>query len=368
MEEIVFEYEGKGYTLDQLHYQGTKEFKLGGERINTYICDGQRGRGKTTVHLSESVDWAISHMIYNDDDTHKFHFLRRTDEQMKQVLSKGLFTACLSVPKYRERFHGFEVEKIKEGSIYLMNPKTDETLHVGYLETLNNVKGKAVEDSDNLIFDEFVEPERRLYKGGDGGLHEPELLGRLDDTLFRKRKRWLCLLANEDSPTNPYTEYFKIPFGLKDYHDKQRKLYYHFDFAPEYKAYKETTSVGELWKGTTYGEYSVGDRALGEINNALIGNKPPHATLDTNINVAGVNLTLWFDHNGGLYYCHDNYKFDGSKPVYTVFSKDMTVNSLFVSYQSTFLMRWKWLYACSLIRFNSQRSANMFGLVLSLTK
>lgn len=366
--EIVFEYNGKGYTLDELHYQGTRDFKLGDDRINTYICKGQRGRGKTTLHLSNSVEWCLTHILENDDDTHKFHFLRRTDEQMKEVLSKGLFSACLSVPKYAEKFHGYVVEKIDRKDIYLQNPKTDKTLHVGYLETLNNVKGKAVEDSDNLIFDEFVEPERRLYKGGDGGINEPELLGRLDDTLFRKRKRWLCLLANEDSPTDPYTEYFNIPFGIKDFHDRERKLYYHFDYCEAYQKYKEGTAVGQLWKGTSYGEYSVGQKALGEINTDMIVNKPAHAILDSNINVAGTELTLWYDQKNGLYYCQDNCKFDKTKPIYTVFSRDMTVNSLFVSYQTNFLMRWKWIYACGLVRFNSQKSANMFGLVLSLTK
>lgn len=368
MEDYIFEYQGKKYTLDELHYQGTNEFKLGSDKVHTFMCNGQRGRGKNTVHLANSVDWFLINYLDYDDDKHKFHFLRRSEEQLNLVISKGIFTPSLAVDKYRKKFRGYEIEKVYDGKIYLTNPNEDKTIHVGYVNTLNNVKGVGVEDSDNLIFDEYVEPERRLYKGGSGGLREPDLFGRLDDTIFRGRKRWLCILGNEDSPTNPYNEYFSIPYKIKDYHDKQRKLYYHFDFSEAYKAYKETTSVGELWKGTTYGEYSTGEKALGELNNAIIAVKPPHATHDCNIDVGGTHLTVWYDIVTGCYYVHDNYKFDLSKPIYTVFSKDMTVNSLFVSYQSLFLMRMKRLFSLSLMRFNTQKSASLFSLVISLSK
>lgn len=363
-----FEYNGKLYTIDELHYQGTNEFQLGNDKVETYVCCGQRGRGKNTNHISLSVDWCLTNYFEFEEYNHKFHFLRRTDEQLDLVLSKGIFTPCLAVEKYRRLFRGYTIEKVHEGSIYLTNPQKDDTIHVGYVNTLNNVKGVSVEDSDNLIFDEYVEPERRLYKGGNGGIREPELLGRLDDTIFRGRKRWLCVLGNEDSPTNPYNEYFNIPYKIKDYHDRQRKLYYHFDYSEAFKAWKETTSVGKLWKGTSYGEYSTGEKALGELNNAIIMNKPPHSTHYYNIDVGGVSLTVWFDNVTGCYFVTDNCKFDLTKPVYTVFSKDMTVNSLFISYQSRFLMQMKNLFSLSLLRFNSQKTASLFSLVISLSK
>lgn len=350
------------------YYKGNKEFKVGKSFYQTYICCGQRGRGKTTVHLTDSVDWYMFNYFTKHEPLHRFHLLRRTDEQLKQIISKGIFNACLSVPEYREKFNGYICEEIRNGEILLINPETQDKLPVGYLESLNNVKGKAVEDSDNLIFDEYVEPDRSLYKGGDGGLHEPELLGRLDDTLFRGRERWICILGNEDAPTNPYNEYFKIPYGIENYHDKPRKLLYHFDYSEEYEKYKETTAVGTLWKGTTYGDYSIGKKALGEVNNAIIKDKPAHATHVYNIDCGGTKLTLWHDKQNDLYYLHDNCKFDETKPVYTVFSTDMTVNSLFVSYQTNFLLRMKLLYSCAMIRFNSQKSANMFALVVSLTR
>ena len=204
MEEIVFTYKGRGYTLDELHYQGTNEFKLGNDKVESYMCNGQRGRGKNTVHLANSVDWYLTNLLEREEDNHKFHFLRRSTEQLELVLSKGIFTPSLAVEKYRKLFRGYEIEKVYDGNIYLTNPKLDDTVHVGYVNTLNNVKGVGVEDSDNLIFDEYVEPERRLYKGGSGGLREPDLIGRLDYTIFRGRTRWLCILGNEDSPTNPY--------------------------------------------------------------------------------------------------------------------------------------------------------------------
>lgn len=368
MSEIKFEYNGKIYNENDIYYQGTPKFYLGGEKIKILMCTGQRGRGKNTVHLAESVDWFFKNLEKNDDK-HKFHYLRRSEKQIETVLAKdGIFAPCLGVKKYRDKFRGFTEEIIQDKLILLKKPNTDEIVHVGYIETLNNVKGIAVDDSDNLIFDEFIEPERRLYKGGMGGINEPTLFGRLDETLFRSRKRWIVMLANEDSPTNPYSECFGIPYGAKKYYIPEKDLLYIFDYSEIFAAYKRTTSVGKLWANTEYGKYSEGENALGELSTELIAEKPPHAEHYCNINICGTHITAWIDKKTLIMYLSDKYSFNPNKIIYTVMSKDMKVNSLFISYQAEFLSVWKRRYGLGMVRFNSQKTANLFAIMIGLTK
>lgn len=346
----------------------TQQFYIGHPTIENFFCQGMRGRGKTTVFLKQAVDRAVKDVMSSTgNQTHKFHFMRRTDTQMEEVLAKGLFNGVLKVPEYKEVFQGFTESKIFNKEIILKKPETNEQISIGYVDTLNNTKGKAVEDSDCVIFDEYVEPQRGLYKGGQNGVFEPELFGRFDDTVFRKRKRYVVLLGNFDSPTNPYNEYFQIPYGCQKFTDKSRKLYYYVDTEPAAIEERNNTSVGTLWKNTRYGNYANGLNALGEVNTNLICNKVSEAQHVYNINVSNVKLTIWESSNG-VWYVHDNYKFDITQPIFTVFSKDMAVNSFFINYNSTFLQLCKLKFGTGKVRFNNQKTATLFNLVISLTQ
>lgn len=353
--------------MNNLYFtDNTQQFYIGHPTIENFFCQGMRGRGKTTVFLKQAVDRAVKEvMLPTGQQTHKFHFMRRTDKQLEEVIAKGLFNGVLKVPEYAEVFRGFTDSKVFNKEIIIKKPNTNEQIAVGYVDSLNNTKGKAVEDSDCLIFDEYVEPQRGLYKGGENGIFEPELFGRFDDTVFRKRKRYIVLLGNFDSPTNPYNEYFEIPYGCQKYTDKARALFYYVDTEPAAVEERNNTSVGRLWKGTRYGNYANGLNALGEVNNELIAEKPSHAKHAYNINVANTKLTIWENENN-VWFVHDNYKFDTTQPIFTVFSKDMAVDSFFINYNSPFLQLCKLKFGTGRIRFNSQKTATLFNLVLSL--
>lgn len=358
-----------------LHYKGSNKFYIGHPSINTYECIGQRGRGKTTYWLYKAVERSVNNILFhNSERPDKFYFLRRSEKDLDEVKKKGLFKSLLTVPEYKPCLHGYEHEKLWKGHILLGKKKDNEEdsdtdwIDVGYYGDLNNVKGVSLEDANVLIFDEIVEKLRSKYKGGDGGIHEPELLASLDETLFRNKDNWFILLGNNDSPTNPYNEYFGIPYGLDKWSDRDIGFLYETDYSKDTEDFKLQHSTGRRWSKSLYSQYSNGHVALGSIDDGLICEKPNYAEHLMNFIISGTNVTVWYDDKYGIYYFHDNYKVDKTKPIYAVTSADMKVNTLFMGYNTDILMRFRCIYAQGRVRFNSQKTAALFSLMISLTQ
>lgn len=352
--------------MTDLFYKGTS-FTLGNSVYCTYMCQGQRGRGKTTYWLATAASYPIAQHINGEEENRKFIFIRRSEEQLKLVCKQGLFNGVLSVEKYRAMLQGYTVPKLYKDCIYLYHEENDqEFVHVGYYYDLNNTKGISIEDTWVTIFDEYVEPDRSKYKGGASGEDEPELLARLDETLNRNRTNYMVLLGNFDAPTNPYNEYFKVPFGAQKYTNKENGLFYEVDYSEAMKEFKENTSTGKRWRGTRYSEYSNGNVSLGKVDDMLICEKPPHAKHLYNCIICGTHVTIWVDESTNVCYVHDDYKFDKQKPILSVMTSDMQVNSYFVSYCSDFLTLFKGRYAYGKVRFNNQKSAYLFQLMIKL--
>lgn len=113
--------------MNDLFYHGTS-FQLGNPVYVTYMCQGQRGRGKTTYWLAEAAQYPIKDWIENHETNRKFIFIRRSEEQLKLVMKQGLFKGVLSVPKYRENSTGIQfLLSQKIVFIYSMK-KTKKTL------------------------------------------------------------------------------------------------------------------------------------------------------------------------------------------------------------------------------------------------
>ena len=348
--------------MDNIYYRGTS-FTIGNKEYSTYMCAGQRGRGKTTWWLETITDRARKDIFLNGDNKskRKFFFVRREEKQLDLVFAKGLYNGVRN--KTPDFMQGYE-EECKGGDIYFKNK--NKRLHFGYYCDLNTVKGISVEDADVLLFDEYIEPTRGKYKGGEGGIHEPEIFARLDETLFRNRENWIIMLGNNDSPTNPYNEYFGIPYGVKSWRDKKRGIFYEFDSSEAMTEYKENTSTGRRWKGTYYGDYSNGKRSLGEVNNDLICDRPAQTKLLYNVRINGTMLTIWQDEETLINYVTDDCKVDKSRPVYSVTTDDMSVNTYFVSFNADFIRINRMKYGRGLMRFNSQKTAALFMIMLSL--
>ena len=285
-----------------------------------------------------------------------------TNKEYIPVIDKIISREDFAIPTMK---HINKKNSTKKRTVFLFNDKEN---YIGYATDLNKVKGLSVEDADVLLFDEFVELKRSDYKGGSGGINEPNILARLDETLFRNRENWHIYLGNEDQPTDPYTENFRIPYKAMKYKNKERGLFYEFDISKATIDFKKTTSTGQRWKGTEYEQYSNGEKALNTIDEDFICDKPKHAKLFYNIKVAGQRLTLWRDENTGINYIHDDCNFNANLPIMSVMDTDMCINSEFISYNSQFLQWVKFMFSHGFIRYNNQKSYSLFSIVIGLTK
>lgn len=343
--------------VDSLYYTGSK-FDIGNDNYFLYMCEGQRGRGKTTFWLQRFVNRYF-------ETGSRFIYLRRSEVEMELALEKGLFNCCKGVPEYREFWYKYPKTETRNGNIYLIDTNNDKHL-VGYYITLNNVKGISIEDADTLLFDEYVAISRSKYKGGDSGLHEPELFLRLADTLFRYRKFWCVLLGNRDTPSNPYNECWKVPFNINLYKNKARGVWYEYDFSEATAERKAKTVLGIISSGTSYSDYSMGLKSLDEVDESLIDIKPTHATQVYNVKIFGKLMTMWSDKLNGVLYATTDCKYNASCGTICVSNSDMTINTDFIKYDGVFVEVMKNFYGQGKMRFNNQETASLFLTMLSL--
>ena len=340
-----------------IYYQEPK-FNIDNDKYFMYMCEGIRGRGKTTRWLSKLSKRAI-------ETGKKFVYLRRSDKEMELALMAGLFNGCFNIPEYKEFWEQYPSSETKDGKIYLID-KDKKRHHIAYYFTLNNVKGVSLEDCDVLLFDEYVAQKRSQYKGGEQGLNEPSLFLRLLETLFRLRKFWVVLLGNKDTPSNPYNECWKIPFGCPLLKDKSRGLWYEFDYSQEAVDYKSKTTLGLLSTGTSYANYSMGDKSLDEVDDSLIEEKPSHAVQCYNVKMFGKLITIWRDSKNAVLYLTSSCKYNGSVATICVTNNDMTVNTDFIKYNGVFIDVMKSYYGGGKMRFNNQETASLFATMLNL--
>lgn len=343
--------------MNGLFYEKPK-FKIGNPNYFLYMCEGQRGRGKSTW-------WLQQPLLHFFETGNKFVYLRRKDTELQLAVEKGLFNCC-RVPKENHSFWAnYPSVEISGGNIYLVD-KEKKKIHVGYTLTLNNVKGISIEDADVLIFDEYVAAKRGEYKGGEHGVHEPELFLRLLETIFRRRKFWAILLGNRDTPSNPYNEYWHIPFGATLHKNKQYGIWYEYDYSEATAQSKEETTIGIISRGTTYSDYSMGVRALGELNDCLIADKPSHAIPRYNIRMFGKDISVWLDQTNAVLYLTDKVKYNPAMPTISVTNADMSINTDFIKYDIDFLNIMRMFYGRGQMRFSSQEIASLFSTMLSL--
>lgn len=343
--------------MNNLYYNEPK-FKIDNDKYFMYMCEGVRGRGKTTRWLSILSKRAI-------ETGKKYVYLRRSEKEMELALKTGLFNGCFNIQEYKDFWECYPKSECKNGVIYLINKKGIKTA-IGYYLTLNNVKGISIEDADCMLFDEYVAQKRSQYKGGEQGLNEPSLFLRLLETIFRLRKFWVVLLGNKDTPSNPYNECWKIPYGCTIYKDKTRGLWYEFDYSQEAVDNKMKTTLGIISGGTSYATYSMGDKSLSEVDESLIEEKPAHATQCYNIKIFGKLLTVWRDVKNAVLYLTSECKYNPSVATICVTNSDMSINTDFIKYNGVFIDIMKAYYGGGKMRFNNQEVASMFATMLNL--
>lgn len=356
--------------MNNLYY--TKpSFTVGNKEYHTYMCLGQRGRGKTTYWLATLIKRICKDLIdfqngKVDKITKKFIYVRRKDEDLKSALEKGIFNAVLSCGAYDD-----VVDMVNyriyygKGEFYFTDTEGNNH-YIGYYSDLNRIKGISVEDADTLLFDEIVEVKRSDYKGGNNGVNEPNMLARLDETLFRSRENWHIYLGNFDQPTNPYNENFKVPYNATRFTDKLRGFIYEVDISEATTENKHKSSTGQRWINTDYDKYSNGQISLQNISEEFICEKPKHSELIYNIRVAGTILTMWRDKNTGIVYIHDNCKMNRNFPIFSVLESDMSMNAQFVAFNYGFVNYCKQMFGMGYLRYNNQKAYSLFSIIVGL--
>lgn len=308
-----------------------------------------RGRsfGRTSYWLNKAIKRAIA------SDNHRFIYLRRKTSEIEQVISDGFAKNMLRTQYYGDyyRKRGLSVET--SASKAYVTGKGKERRLIGYLKDLNNIKGVDLDDVDLIIFDEFIATDRSDYKGG---LFEPIRFDRFIHTVFRRRRAcWVVLLGNPETPTNPYNDFYHIPYKAVKWRDAARGLIY--------RQGAGATDTGSFaanlssFDARTYATAVNGQTAT-QVPDYFIAKKTQAAQYLCAIQYQRTFVTLWIDPVTGLMYAHDNYKIDNTKPLYSAFLDDMSVNaSMMIVSQYPQLKGIKQKFYANMFRYNTQATA-----------
>lgn len=341
--------------MTNLYYTNQENYKIGDKEYPLHIVEGIRSRGKTTYWITEAYK-------HYRETGQKFIYLRRSTIELTLALNAGIFTPCRQA--YSDVFKGIGKEKCRNNSITLnINGVMEE---VGYYYDLNNIKGIAIEDSDLIIFDEYVASSRTKYKGGEYGANEAQIFAKLCETVFRSRNFTAILLGNNDTPTNPYNEFFHIPFGTKYYKNKNVGVFYYFDYSEETVKKKQDTSLIKIFGNTSYGDYTCNGKSLDEINEDFISEVPSKANRICTIKFLGSIISVLSLNN--IFYLTDKYKVDKNYPILSATTSDLSVDSNFIKTNMFLLIQLKIIFGEGRMRFNSQKTANTFMIIASFAK
>ena len=316
------------------------------------ISDAPRSCGRTSYWLNRLIKRAEKNPLK------RFIYLRRGDKELAEVVRVG-FAKNLKLNDYYGIYYRKKNYTIitDADKIYLQSDKGK--IHVGYLGSLNSIKGVDALDVDTVLFDEYIATLRRSYKGGNNGVFEPGMLNAYLNTIFRLRiNANTIFLGNQDttdSPTNPYTEYYKIPFGSEKYKRPDIGLYYRKE-----KGHGDTKSYMSIINKANEAIYNrdVKGEAVAVVDRLFITDKTANAEYIAAVKYQSQFITLWIDTKTGLLYCHDNYKVDKNKPFYTAFRDNMSIDAtLLIAAQYPQLKAIKQKYYTNQIRYNNKSTA-----------
>lgn len=327
------------------------------------ISDAPRSTGRTSYWLNRLIKRA------EKDENKRFIYLRRGDKELAEVVRKG-FAKNLKLNDYYGTYYrknGYSI--ITDGDkIYLQS--TVKKILVGYLASLVSIKGIDALDVDTILFDEYIASLRRSYKGGNNGIFEPSMLQSFMFTVFRVRANAnLILLGNQDtadSPTNPYTEFYKIPFNSDKYKRADIGLYYRRERGNgDNKSYMAVVAKAN---DVAYNRDVNGDLST-TVDKLFITDKTPYSEYIAAIKYQSAFITLWIDVRTGVLYCHDNYKVDKNKPFYTAFRDNMSVDAtLLIAAQYPQLKAIKQKYYTNQIRFNNISTASRVQNIIQVIR
>ena len=348
--------------MAETYYDGSF-FDLENPEHRILISDAARSFGRTSYWVNRCTKRAEKNPLK------RYIYLRRGDKELEAVIADG-FAKNLKLNNYYGTYYNRKKYSIITDAkkIYLENNQKNRIL-VGYMASFNQIKGIDLLDVDTIIFDEYIATLRRSYKGGNNGVFEPKMLDSFINTVFRRRiNANLIFLGNQDtadSPTNPYAEYWHIPFGVSKYKRSDIGLYYRKE-----KGQGDTGSFANVIARAntdTYARDVLND--VTTIDSLFIAKKPHNADYIAAIKFQSVYITLWIDTKTGILFCHDDYKVDKNKPFYTAFRDNMSIDAaLLIAAQYPQLKAIKQKYFTNQIRYNNAVTASRIATIIQVIR
>lgn len=152
--------------------------------------------------------------------------------------------------------------------------------HTMHLADTQAMKGISMENIDTIFFDEFL-PDNNVYLRKDNPLYEPEMLMNIYTSVargygraIRPEVKIICV-ANNVTLFNPYFSYFGVDLTDKDRY-KKNGVYAEKWFNEAIAKEIMETDFGQFIAGTRYGQHSLFNESLKDINSNI--RKPPAKT------------------------------------------------------------------------------------------
>ena len=197
----------------------------------------------------------------------------------------------------------FPEHKLKVIKSKLLTTFTCDGKICGYavpLSTSNILKSTAFPKVSLIVFDEF------LLDSGSGSYRylkgEFNMVMDIIETVGRLRDIQVIFLGNAISQVNPYFANLNLslPYNSEFKTFKDGLIVVNYIKNEEYRKAKKASKFGRLIDGTMYGKYAIDNEFLRD-NNEFICKKPSEAKFYCSLIINGLNIGVWYGHDGYLY-------------------------------------------------------------------
>lgn len=258
------------------------------------IVVGERGVGKTFGFIKRAIKRSIK---YGEE----FIYLRRYATEMMPAKANFFTEFSLHFPEHEFRVDGTKGEwrLIADGDKAPWNT----LCHFFTLASAIVVKSVNLYNVRQIIYDEFI-LEDGVYRYLP---NEPKAFFGFYKTVDRDRSRVrVYMLGNSVKSANPYFIEWNIrPSELGEYTTfGDNFLMVHIARSMGFRESVAKTPFAKFTAGTEFARYANDNEFLDE-HNALIGEKPPHATPQWNLETSYGTFSAWVDPANGKYYMQE---------------------------------------------------------------
>ena len=255
------------------------------DRVISYNCPvniliGERGVGKSYG----AKEYVINRWLKKKE---KFLYIRRYDNEIKAVFSKGFFLDI--APAFPELKLKSEKKKFYCGKDV-----------IGYAKRLTeaqDLKSASFDDVTTIIFDEYaIEKNKRYYLPNEG-----MIIAGLLDSIIRNRsnvKIFFIMNAVQDIEFCPLFSFFglTLPYNNDIKLFKNNLILVQYMKNEVFRAERKQTLIGQLMEDTPYFEYAIDNQIIGK-NNDFIEKKSGSSRFVFAVVFKGSTYGIWNDYS-----------------------------------------------------------------------